>query len=288
MVIVPNPWADFPPQRMKKLAVVIYDPDKQLAAADWFITGAEHAATLADIEYDLLGDKLQDGTVVDPAQREEKADNAARKIVIRKYGLPKDWVSAADRIGYLGITGTPHDREHIHIAVPDGTESSMANLHRCLTTNISGTPLLQGCMPTRREVAIDPDALGPPEPASGRPGNADCWGDDSRQDISCRNLTESFLLGMRNAPIAEVRRVMQVDGRPIKYGLHFVSNYSRGTRWGSGDVNFIFDEHGRVKIISASLDPPRSEGKFADFIWNRELLPAGCSDLPNSELNRCN
>jgi hypothetical protein len=43
-------------------------------------------------------------------------------------------------------------------------------------------------------------AAQPPDnlPVTGK-GNAECWGDDTRQDISCRALTEDFLLSMRGA-----------------------------------------------------------------------------------------
>jgi hypothetical protein len=289
LVIVPNPEDDFPPQLIKELAKVYFDRNTRIWDKQWGIFAADHAATLADIEYFELSDKLVDGTITDPDKRQEKADSAARKMIIKKYGLPKDWVSTADKIGYFGTRSTDHSREHMQITEPDGIERSMADLHRCLTTNVSGTPMLQGCMPTKREIPIPSDALGPPEhPTSGRPGNADCWGDKSRQDISCRNLTESFLMSMRNASMAEVRKAMQVDGRPFENGLHFISNYSLGTRWGSGDVNFTFDDQGRVMVISASLDPPKADGKIADFMWNREMLPTGCSDLPNSPLKGCN
>jgi uncharacterized protein len=125
------------------------------------------------------------------------------------------------------------------------------------------------------------------QPVSGK-GNAECWGDDMRQDISCRALTENFLLTMRGATKSEVVKAMNVVGREIDRGLHFLSNYSRGERWGSGDVNFLFDQTGRVSIIFAMVDPPNSDGKPAEFIWNKELLPAGCSDLPDTSMKHCN
>ncbi len=129
----------------------------------------------------------------------------------------------------------------------------------------------------------------PPDnaPVEGK-GNSECWGDENRQDISCRALTDEFLMSMRGATRAEVVKAMNVAGREIDRGLHFLSNYSRGERWGSGDVNFLFDQSGRVAIISALTSAPNSEGKQADFIWNGELLPAGCSDLPGTSMKHCN
>jgi hypothetical protein len=130
----------------------------------------------------------------------------------------------------------------------------------------------------------------PPDdmPVEGQ-GNSECWGDATRQDISCRALTENFLMSMRGATKAEVAKAMNVAGRDIDHNrLHFLSNYSRGQRWGSGIVNFVFDKTGRVSIIFATVDSPTSESKHAEFIWNAELLPAGCSDLPATSMKHCN
>lgn len=130
----------------------------------------------------------------------------------------------------------------------------------------------------------------PPDnaPVQGK-GNSECWGDESRQDISCRALTEDLLLSLRRATKPEVIKAMNVSGLEFEGGLHFMSNYSSGERWGSGDVNFLFDHAGRVSVISASLDPPpNSDGKNADFIWNMDSLPDGCSDLPHTSMKHCN
>jgi hypothetical protein len=124
--------------------------------------------------------------------------------------------------------------------------------------------------------------------------NSECWGSERDQDISCRALTENFLMSLRGATRAEVLKAMSVQGREIKPGdindlpgLHFVSNYARGARWGSGDVNFWFDEQGRVSIIAASLTAPMAASNY-DFLWNAKSLPLGCSDLPRSSMKHCN
>jgi hypothetical protein len=39
---------------------------------------------------------------------------------------------------------------------------------------------------------------------------------------------------------------------------------------------------------SATIDSPNSSGKHADFIWNKDLEPNGCSDLPGTSLKHCN
>jgi hypothetical protein len=129
-------------------------------------------------------------------------------------------------------------------------------------------------------------------------GNAACWGDNKRQDISCQALTDEFLLSLRDATKTEVVKAMGVEGRALKPDslcrgvtcsdeLHFISNYSKGTHWGAGDINFLFDQDGRVSLIFGSIDPPNGEGRAASFIWNADLLPAGCSDLPHSLLKSC-
>jgi hypothetical protein len=125
-----------------------------------------------------------------------------------------------------------------------------------------------------------PDEL----PVAGK-GNSECWGDDSRQDISCRALTENFLLSMRGATKPEVLKAMNVGGREINDGLRFLSNYSKGERWGSGSVNFTFDDEGRVSVIVASIDPPNLSGKSVDFIWNTYAAPPLGEEIDRSTKN---
>jgi len=118
-------------------------------------------------------------------------------------------------------------------------------------------------------------------------GNAECWGDNARQDISCTAVTERLLLSLRHASRADIQKAMGVTGREGMNRLHFVSNYSMGARWGSGDVNFVFADDGRTACIFADLDSPNAVAKSAQFIWNAQTLPAGCSDLPGTRLARC-
>ena len=127
-------------------------------------------------------------------------------------------------------------------------------------------------------------------------GNSECWGKPSaglealdRQDISCRALTEKFLLSMEGATREEVIEAMGVKGRDAYEGkaLHFISNYSMGEAWGSGVVNFTFDEDGKASIIEADIDAPASSGlPHVDFLWNRDLQYI-CSGLPGSSLKPC-
>jgi hypothetical protein len=135
------------------------------------------------------------------------------------------------------------------------------------------------------------------------PGNAACWGDYTGQDISCRALTDDFLLSLRGATLAEVAKAMGGEGHgdaipgpwwcgggTCSTARHFV-NYKKGAVGGTGALSFLFDQNGRVAVIFGSLDPSGDYdgdyGNPSDFIWNADLLPAGCSDLPRSHLAAC-
>jgi hypothetical protein len=146
-VFVPNPWDDYPPQRTKLLAKVYYAPDPARSPwkQQWSIFSAARAATLADIEYDKLSNDLIDDTP-DPDLRMQKAENAAKRVVVQKYSLPRTWKPTED----LGLDGHQHDREHIHIAPVNGVNSSMSMLRDCLSRN-SGSGLFRGCMPQRKQ-----------------------------------------------------------------------------------------------------------------------------------------
>lgn len=120
-------------------------------------------------------------------------------------------------------------------------------------------------------------------------GNGSCWGptdhgDNGRPDISCRALTESFLMSMRGKTEAQVQEAMGVKGRPIDNGMHFISNYSRGANENNdGDMNFLFDAGGHVSVIYGSFDDDHNSA----YIWNARLLPKGCSDLPHTKMAPC-
>jgi hypothetical protein len=148
-VFVPNPWGDDSPAGHKMLATVYYDPTVARTAPkeEWLIVGAQRAGTPADIEYDRLSsDLIEDpDKVPDPDLRMQRAEAAAKKIVMRKYRLPADWHPTEK----LGLDGQPHDRNHIRVLSPDVLDKSTATLVECLTSN-RGSWLFQGCMPVRR------------------------------------------------------------------------------------------------------------------------------------------
>ena len=80
-----------------------------------------------------------------------------------------------------------------------------------------------------------------------------CWDDESREDVTCVKVTEELLLSLRGQTIEAVRKAMKAPGRGIENSLHFLSNYSRGEKPGSRDVNVIFED-GRATVVSASVD----------------------------------
>ena len=99
-----------------------------------------------------------------------------------------------------------------------------------------------------------------------------CWDDESREDVTCVKVTEELLLSLRGQTIEAVRKAMKAPGRGIENSLHFLSNYSRGEKPGSGDVNVIFED-GRATVVSASVDSSRKQQGQFEFIWNAYAAP---------------
>ena len=106
--------------------------------------------------------------------------------------------------------------------------------------------------------------------------NEACWGDDSREDITCTQITERLLLSLRGQTEDFVRKAMKAPGRGLDGGLHFISNFSRGEKSGDGDVNVTFED-GRTTNVSAAIDT--LEGKHRDFIWSAYAVPALGSEI---------
>jgi hypothetical protein len=87
-------------------------------------------------------------------------------------------------------------------------------------------------------------------------GNAACWDDASRQDISCTEISPAVILSLQAANRATVESIMGVRGRPLAPDrLHFISNYSRGVKIGSGVINLVFSDD-RVISIFGETDAP--------------------------------
>ncbi|WP_428532937.1 hypothetical protein [Rhodopila sp.] len=119
--------------------------------------------------------------------------------------------------------------------------------------------------------------------AAARADNAACWGDESRGDITCAKITEPLLLSLRGQTIDAVRKAFAAPGRDIEKGLHFLSNYSRGEKTGSGDVNVAFED-GRATTIQASVDSPSKVGEF-EFIWTAYAAPTLGSEIDHTTKN---
>ena len=50
--------------------------------------------------------------------------------------------------------------------------------------------------------------------------NSACWGDNSRKDIGCTQITEKLLLSFRGETTDVIRKAMKAPGRKIDSGLH--------------------------------------------------------------------
>lgn len=152
-VYVPTPWADFPPTHSKMIAKAYYagpDPRKSpWPNEQWTIHSASRAATLPEIEFDELTNTLIEklsSRIHDPDLLGRKADEEARKLLIQKYGLARNWQPSDNG----GLNGPHASRTQIGIASTEGVEASMAALRKCLST--SGTAaLFRGCMPERKD-----------------------------------------------------------------------------------------------------------------------------------------
>lgn len=130
-VYVANPWNDAVPTRAKMLAKIWYDPTD-----GWSIFAAERAGTQADIEYDQVFDKFVDVNIADTDVSWRKADTAAKKYIIQKYGLPKNWKSPTesnlDTKTWIGIKGDSHDRARIAVTYDSAADPSMTALHQAM------------------------------------------------------------------------------------------------------------------------------------------------------------
>lgn len=150
-------------------------------------------------------------------------------------------------------------------------------------------------------IPLSLNAQSPSTPVAQAEGNSDCWGDDSRQDITCTALTEELLLSLRGKSKHDVQIAMHTKGRDMNMGLRYISMFGKMEKVGSGTVNFTFDNDDHVYIINASLDSPKRISAFT-FIWNAYATPPlgqaidpttkdfarnpYCSDLSSLE-NRC-
>ncbi len=159
-IFVPNPWGDKAPQGKKRLAQAYYagpDPTKSpWPDAPWLIMAQGHAPTLADVEFDVLADKLlSEEPPSDDDSASDAADAKATRLLIKKYHLPKDWkpdehLSASDPLAVNII-----NRGQIKISDSDDAESSIEHLRDCLSKN-DNADLWRGCQDTSLDYNFRP------------------------------------------------------------------------------------------------------------------------------------
>ncbi len=132
-VYVPSPWGDQPPTLSKQLANVYYAPDPAHSPwkERWQITAADHAGTLADIEYQKLQNDLIEkyaGQYSDPDVLTKKVDAEAKKIVTHKYRLTPKWKPDMN----LGLKGKLHDRAEINVVSLGKDQYPLSLMAKCL------------------------------------------------------------------------------------------------------------------------------------------------------------
>ena len=145
-VFIPNPWGDDVPQEATQLAKVYYAPNPSESPWKdvWYYTAATTASSQADIEFDRLSSDLLDANIQDPDVRQDHADAAAKRIVVKKYHLPRNW---QPRTEFLMDDERP-DRQHLHVLdTAPGVADSMSALAKCLTSD-EGSSISQGCQDT--------------------------------------------------------------------------------------------------------------------------------------------
>lgn len=118
--------------------------------------------------------------------------------------------------------------------------------------------------------------------------NAACWGDRSMEQMSCTELTERFLSGLKNVSRARLVALMKAEGvhldKSDPKSWHFISNAKRGAGAYTGNLNVTL-EGDRVVLLRAMIDV--DHGRPIEYAWNA-ALQTECSDFPKSRLPRCN
>ena len=158
-VFVPNPWGDKPPQGMKRLAKAYYAgpnprrspwPDQQ-----WLITAQGHAPTLADVEFDVLADKLLgEEPPSDDDSASDAADAKATRLLIKKYHLPKGWKPDEHLDAMDPQTVQVTDHSQIKISDSAAAEASIEKLRECLSS--SEGQMWRGCQDRSEDYEFKP------------------------------------------------------------------------------------------------------------------------------------
>jgi hypothetical protein len=145
-VIINNPWGDMPPLLHKKLVTAYFSPIPGMSPWNdrWSFIGVDKAASLTNIAFDVLSNdlmgKYQD-RISDPEKLLKKAEDEARRSVIRIYHLSSKW-----QPDLLWDPGSEvKGRGYVHVMeTPEGDYSATALTH-CLNADEGG--IFRGCMP---------------------------------------------------------------------------------------------------------------------------------------------
>lgn len=158
-IFVPNPWGDKAPLGKKRLAQAYYagpDPKRSAWPEDpWMITAQGHAPTLADVEFDVLADKLlSEEPPSDDDSASDAADAKATRLLIKKYHLPKSW-KPDEHLSSLDLEAvTVHDRKQIVVSDSDDAEASIEQLRACLSKEDGD--LWRGCQDASQDYMFKP------------------------------------------------------------------------------------------------------------------------------------
>jgi hypothetical protein len=158
-IYAPNPWGDSSPIRVKNLAKAYFggpDPKKSPWPDDPASVSAEdHAPSLPDIEFLELSNDLTEklsSKIKDPEKLSDKADEQARKMLIKKYGLPAKWKPDET----AGRSGNIVKFDQIQIVSADNTEKSIAELSKCLDHDEGES--VRGCNSETKSYVFSPVA----------------------------------------------------------------------------------------------------------------------------------
>lgn len=158
-VFVPSPWGDKAPQGKKRLAQAYYaGPDPKRSPwpdEPWMVTAQGHAPTLADVEFDVLADKiLGEEPPSDDDSASDAADAKATRLLIRKYHLPKTWKPDEQLGSSDPKVVMVKDRKQIVVSSSDDAEASIEQLRACLSKDDG--EMWRGCQDTSQDYQFRP------------------------------------------------------------------------------------------------------------------------------------
>ena len=159
-IYVPSPWGDKPPQRVKQIAKVYYaGPDPKRSPwpdEPWLITAQGHAPSLPEVEFEeLAGDLIgKAGPSEDPDKMTDKAEAQARRLIVKKYHLPKTW-KPDEHVGAMDSKAVQvSQRDQVKVSDAGDAEASIERLRECLSKDDG--QMWRGCQDTSEEYRFAP------------------------------------------------------------------------------------------------------------------------------------